>query len=89
MIKSIRTPEHYTYIYSSDLSTRCSTCCWDLTPLVRSNTDVGDQVWLTVGVPVHPKGVGCDQGLGFEQASQVLLNHTGRTISLWGWFCTC
>ncbi len=26
---------------------------------VRSNTDVGDKVWLAVGVPVQPKGVEC------------------------------
>ncbi len=45
----------------------------------------GEETWLTVGVPVHPKGVGWGWGQGSVQASQVLPHQTGKTISLWTW----
>ncbi len=31
--------------------------CSHSATVASPNTDVGDQVWLTVGVPVHPKDV--------------------------------
>lgn len=34
---------------------------------------LGDKVVLTVGIPVHPKGVGWSWGQGSVQASQVLI----------------
>lgn len=41
---------------------RLSTRCWDLAAKIRSHSGptlmLGFKVWLTVGVPVHPKGVG-------------------------------
>lgn len=45
---------------------------------VRFNPDVGDQVWLTVGVPVHPEGVG---------RAWCLTHQTGKSLSLRSCFC--
>ncbi len=47
---------------------------------------LGDRVWLTVGVPVHPKGVGWGGGQGSVQERQVP-HQTGKTTSLWTWLC--
>lgn len=47
-------------------------------PLLRSNTDAGDQVWLTVGVPVHhPTGVELGWGQGSVQAGKPFLYGAG------------
>lgn len=44
---------------------------------------LGDRVWLTVSVPVPPKGVGWVWGQGSVQTSHVLPHQTGKTFSLW------
>lgn len=44
---------------------------------------LGDQVWLSVSVAVHHKGVGWGWGHGSVQASQALQHQTGKPISLW------
>lgn len=49
---------------------------------VRPNTDAGDDVWLTVGVPVHPKCTGWGESQGSVSTSQDLAQQTGNTISL-------
>lgn len=41
---------------------------------------LGDQVWLTVRVLVHPKGV----GRGWVQGPS---HQTGKSVSLWSWLC--
>lgn len=43
---------------------------------------MGDKTWLTAGVPVHPKGAVEIRAL---LASQILPQHTLKTISLWTW----
>ena len=40
----------------------------------------GEKVWITFGIPVHPKGVGWSWGQGSKQASQVLPPQTRKTI---------
>ncbi len=39
---------------------------------------LGDKVWLSVGVPVHPKIVGWGCGHSSAQASQVSSRQTGK-----------
>lgn len=44
---------------------------------------MSDEVWLIVGVPVYPKGVGWGWGQTSVQAGQVQLHQTGKTVALW------
>ncbi len=44
------------------------------------------KVWLTVGVPAHPKGVWWGWGQGSVETSSVLPHQTGKTISSWSCF---
>lgn len=47
---------------------------------------LGDHIWLSVGVPVLPKGVGSGcWGQGSVHAGQVLPNQSGKTF----WACLC
>ncbi len=48
---------------------------------------LGDKVWLTVDVPIQPRGVGWGWRQSSVQASQVLPPHTRKIISLWTWLC--
>lgn len=41
---------------------------------------LGNEAWLTVDIPIHPKRVGWSQGS--VQASQVFPHQTGKAISL-------
>lgn len=43
---------------------------------------LGGKPWLTVGIPVDPKGVGWARGHASVQASQVTPDQTGKTIFL-------
>ena len=48
---------------------------------------LGDYDWLTVGVPIHPKGVQWGLGQGSVQVSQVLPHCSRQTISVWTSLC--
>jgi len=54
---------------------------------VRSDTDVGQNAWLSVSALIHPKGVLSGLGQDSVQASQVLPHQTGSSMSLWTLLC--
>ncbi len=72
MAKSMWIPEHTLLVSVSppDVEPAAGICSSShIRASVRSNTDVGDQVWFTVCIPVHPKGVGWGWGQGSVQSS--------------------
>ena len=68
-------------------------CCGDLLPFShKSISEVGhwcwgDQAWLAVGIPIHPKGVRWGSGQSSVQASQVLPHRSRQTIPVWTSLC--
>lgn len=65
--------------------------CRDWLPFTQEHQwgptlSLGDHIWLSVAVPVHPKGVGSGcRGQGSVQAGQVLPHQTGKPF----WTCLC